>query len=107
MAVSLIPRQTTPKKTPLYYKPTAVQPAPSQGSVTSTLGPRPGMPVGGSHTAIGPSLGQGWGAPGGVINPGRGNIGGTGYNPWASLIGGDWGVQEMESRMNAQMGRAR
>lgn len=60
----------------------------------------PAPPHYGGNPVYGP------GAPGGPgpAQPGYGiNVGGQN---WANLIGGDYGVQEMESLMNSQMGRA-
>ena len=48
--------------------------------------------------------GVGGGLPGGGVGPYNPNIN---INPYAGLIGGDYGVQGMESLMNAQMGTAR
>ena len=41
------------------------------------------------------------------MNLGGGGPGGGGAGGYAAMIGGDYGVQEMESMMNARMGRAR
>ena len=110
----LLPQLTSPGNTQIRYPQPAAKPKAPPRSTTAGLQPYTGYEGPGVQDYINQGTIQ-WNKGLGNIGytqpqinlGGGGGAGGGGAGGYAGMIGGDYGVQEMESMMNARMGRAR